>query len=86
MEYARPFQYQNLGILAYIGRDRALAQITNTVFPNKTKQPIMVTGFLGRELWKGIYLWKQVSLRIRIMGVSDWMKRRVFGRDITHLD
>lgn len=87
-EYASPFQYQDLGILAYTGRDTALAQITNTVIPDQEKKdhPIMVTGFLGSELWRGIYLWKQVSWRNRFMVVTDWMKRRVFGRDITHLD
>lgn len=82
IEYAKPFQYLNLGILAYTGRNTALAQIATT----PDREPIMATGFLGSELWKSIYLWKQVSWRNRIMVASDWCNRRIFGRDITHLD
>jgi NADH dehydrogenase FAD-containing subunit len=82
VECAKPFQYLDMGILAYSGRDTALAQIATV----PGGEPIMATGFIGSELWKTIYLWKQVSWRNRIMVVADWMKRRVFGRDITHLD
>ena len=82
IEYAKPFQYLNLGILAYTGRNTALAQVATA----PKCEPLLATGFIGSELWKGIYLWKQVSWRNRIMVVSDWLKRRIFGRDITHLE
>ena len=82
-DYAKPFQFLNLGILAYTGDDTALAQVPATG-PNR--EPLMATGKIGSELWKSVYLWKQVSWRNRLMVASDWMKRKVFGRDISHFD
>ena len=84
-DYAKPFQFLNLGILAYTGDDTALAQVP-VLGEGPTKTPIMATGKLGNELWKSVYLWKQVSWRNRLLVASDWMKRKVFGRDISHFD
>jgi NADH dehydrogenase FAD-containing subunit len=80
-DFARPFQYLDLGILAYTGGDTALAQVATV--PGKD---MLFTGFIGNELWKSVYLWKQVSWKNRISVWLDWAKRRVFGRDITHLE
>jgi NADH:ubiquinone reductase (non-electrogenic) len=76
-DYAKPFQFLNLGILAYTRRDTLTGPDT---------EPITATGKIGSELWKTVYLWKQVSWRNRIMVVGDWFNRQIFGRDITHLD
>jgi NADH dehydrogenase FAD-containing subunit len=81
-EYAKPFQYLNLGILAYTGSDTALAQVLT--LPNKPPA-ITSTGKLGNALWQSVYLGKQISWRNRVLVLSDWFKRSLFGRDITQL-
>jgi len=80
-EYAKPFQFLNLGILAYTGGGSALAQVPTS--PNA--EPIKGTGKVGNALWKSVYISKQVSWRNRFMVVNDWVRRQIFGRDITRL-
>jgi NADH dehydrogenase FAD-containing subunit len=80
-EYAKPFQFLNLGILAYTGGGSALAQVPTA--PNA--EPIKGTGKIGNALWKSVYISKQVSWRNRFMVVNDWVRRQIFGRDITRL-
>lgn len=79
--YAKPFQFLNLGILAYTGGGSALAQVATT--PNA--EPIKGTGKIGNALWKSVYISKQVSWRNRFMVVNDWVRRQIFGRDITRV-
>jgi len=80
-EFAKPFQFLNLGILAYTGGGSALAQV-----PTAPKgKPIKGTGKIGNALWKSVYISKQVSWRNRFMVVNDWARRSLFGRDITRL-
>ena len=38
------------------------------------------TGFL---LWRSGYVVKQVSTRTRVLVLFDWLKTKVFGRDVT---
>eukprot|EP00980_Cylindrotheca_fusiformis_P028307 scaffold22591_cov125-Cylindrotheca_fusiformis.AAC.3 len=80
-EYAKPFQFLNLGILAYTGGDSALVQVST--FPNSP--PIKATGKIGNALWRSVYFSKQVSSRNRLLVFNDWIKRRIFGRDITRI-
>lgn len=80
-EYAKPFQFLNLGILAYTGGSTALAQLSTV--PNAP--PIKGTGKVGNALWRSVYLSKQVSMRNRLLVLNDWIKRQIFGRDITRL-
>jgi NADH dehydrogenase FAD-containing subunit len=80
-EFAKPFQFLNLGILAYTGGGSALAQVPFS--PNAP--PIKGTGQIGNALWRSVYLSKQVSWRNRFMVVNDWTKRQLFGRDVTRL-
>lgn len=79
--YAKPFQFLNLGILAYTGGNSALAQIA----PAPNAPPIKGSGKVGNALWRSVYLSKQVSVRNRVLVLNDWIKRQVFGRDITRL-
>ncbi|KAJ1456936.1 pyridine nucleotide-disulfide oxidoreductase-domain-containing protein [Pelagophyceae sp. CCMP2097] len=72
---ARPFQFLNLGILAYVGQSEALAQIGDS--------GISVTGRAAFALWRSVYLAKQLSLRNRLLVVGDWTRAVLFGRDIT---
>ena len=80
-DFAKPFQFLNLGILAYTGGGSALAQVSTT--PNA--EPIKGTGKVGNALWKSVYISKQVSMRNRLMVLNDWTRRKIFGRDITRL-
>jgi NADH dehydrogenase FAD-containing subunit len=80
-EYAKPFQFLNLGILAYTGGGSALAQVATA--PNA--EPIKGTGKIGNALWKSVYISKQVSWRNRFMVINDWLRRQIFGRDITRV-
>lgn len=80
-DVAKPFQFLNLGILAYTGGGSALAQVSTT----PSAQPIKGTGKVGNALWKSVYISKQVSWRNRLMVLNDWTRRQIFGRDITRL-
>ena len=79
LEYAKPFQFLNLGVLAYIGASRALAQVS------VDEKLILGSGPIGFLLWRGIYWSKQVSWRNRILVTLDWIKAVLFGRDINNL-
>lgn len=81
-EVAAPFQFLNLGILAYTGGGSALAQVQ--VVPNE-KGTLKGKGKLGFGLWRSVYLSKQVSWRNRFLVATDWVKTQVFGRDITRM-
>jgi NADH dehydrogenase FAD-containing subunit len=80
-DFARPFQFLNLGILAYTGGGSALAQVE--VVPEKN--PLKGKGKIGNAIWRSVYLSKQVSSRNRLLVVNDWIRRRLFGRDITRV-
>ena len=80
-EYAKPFQFLNLGILAYTGGGSALAQVGT----GPKGAPIKGTGKIGNALWKSVYVSKQVSWRNRFMVINDWVRRSIFGRDITRV-
>ncbi len=79
-DFAAPFQFLNLGILAYTGGGSALAQLQLTP---KEQARVKGTGSIGFGLWRSVYLSKQVSWRNRVLVLVDWAKTRVFGRDIT---
>jgi len=79
---AAPFQFLNLGILAYTGDGSALAQLQLT--PSEGAR-VKGTGKIGFGLWRSVYLSKQVSVRNRVLVLFDWAKTRVFGRDITRI-
>lgn len=80
-DYAKPFQFLNLGILAYTGGGSALAQVE--VVPEK--DPVKGKGVIGNAVWRSVYLSKQVSWRNRLLVLNDWTRRRLFGRDITRV-
>ncbi|KAJ1487517.1 hypothetical protein T484DRAFT_1786414 [Baffinella frigidus] len=96
---ARPFQFLNLGILAYTGGNSALAQEQ----PDELKvqlddlkvtdqagavqlDDVKVTdqaGAVGWLAWRSVYLAKQVSWKNQVSVLFDWAKTSLFGRDIT---
>ncbi|PNW83287.1 hypothetical protein CHLRE_05g232200v5 [Chlamydomonas reinhardtii] len=76
--YDRPFEFLSLGIMAYVGNDKALTQVEAFDVIN-----LKLYGSVAFLLWKSVYITKQVSFRNRVLILFDWMKTRVFGRDIS---
>jgi NADH:ubiquinone reductase (non-electrogenic) len=68
-----PFQYHHLGMLAYVGSNRALADLQN--FKGR--------GWYTWLFWRSAYLSRIVSLRNKVLVLFDWMKTQMFGRDIS---
>ena len=82
-EYLAPFQYLDMGVLAYTGSYSALAQIQLT--PSEATR-MKASGSIGFGLWRSLYLAKQTSVRNQMLVFLDWFKARAFGRDITLID
>lgn len=70
---ASPFHYRHYGMLAYVGGNKALADLA--AFKGR--------GFSTWIFWRSAYLTKLVSLKNKILVVFDWIKTLVFGRDIS---
>lgn len=68
-----PFHYRNLGMLAYIGDRRALADLPN----------VKGRGFGTFLFWRSAYLTRLVSLKNKLLVLFDWIKASIFGRDIS---
>jgi NADH:ubiquinone reductase (non-electrogenic) len=69
----RKFKYRNLGMLAYIGDNRALADLPH----------IKGRGFTTWLFWRSAYVTKLVSLKNKVLVLFDWFKTLIFGRDIS---
>lgn len=69
----KPFHYRHFGMLAYIGSNRALADLPT----------IKGKGFSTWLFWRSTYLTKLVSWKNKILVVFDWWKTLIFGRDIS---
>ena len=67
----KPFIYHHKGMLAYIGSNRALADLPQ----------VKGRGFSTWIFWRSAYLTKLVSWKNKILVVFDWIKAFVFGRD-----
>ncbi|KAF8628833.1 hypothetical protein AX17_005893 [Amanita inopinata Kibby_2008] len=73
----RPFQYSHQGSLAYIGSEKAIADLP---FMNGN----IATGGMATFLfWRSAYLSTLFSLRNRTLVATDWLKVRLFGRDVS---
>ncbi|MFN3427573.1 MAG: FAD-dependent oxidoreductase [Candidatus Thermochlorobacter sp.] len=68
-----PFERQDFGMLAYIGDDKALADLPNVKWK----------GFLTWLFWRAAYLTKLVSIKNKMQVLFDWIKSRLFGRDLS---
>jgi len=75
---APAFSFLDLGRLAYLGEDKAVAEVSlgNTAVSS-------AAGLAAFLLWRSVYVVKQVSLRNRVLVLFDWVKSKVFGRDLT---
>lgn len=66
-----PFVYNHYGMLAYIGGNKALADLPQ----------VKGKGFSSWIFWRSAYLTKLVSVKNKVLVVFDWMKAFIFGRD-----
>ncbi|CAE6441098.1 unnamed protein product [Rhizoctonia solani] len=73
----RPFQYSHQGSLAYIGSDKAIADLP---FLNGNFASGGVATYL---FWRSAYLSNLFSLRNRFLVINDWLKVKIFGRDVS---
>jgi len=76
LENLRPFHYSHQGSLAYIGSDKAIADLE--FFHHKFSSGGVAT-FL---FWRSAYLSTLFSLRNRVLVATDWLKVKLFGRDL----
>ncbi len=65
------FKYHHRGMLAYIGSNRALADLPQ----------VKGRGFTTWIFWRSAYLTKLVSWKNKVLVVFDWVKAFIFGRD-----
>jgi NADH dehydrogenase len=64
----QPFRYRDLGIMATIGRNSAVAQIG----------PVRLSGFPGWVLWLTIHLANIVTFRAKVITLFNWAWEYVF--------
>lgn len=62
---------------AYVGGDKAATQLN--AFDTEAK----VFGYGAYFIWRSVYITKQVSFRNRVLILFDWIKAKVFGRDVS---
>lgn len=72
-ESVEPFQYKHLGMLAYVGDSKALADL----------EGVKGRGWATWLFWRSAYLSRIVSLKNKVLVMFDWIKAKLFGRDIS---
>ncbi|MEO8513040.1 MAG: FAD-dependent oxidoreductase [Ignavibacteria bacterium] len=70
----KQFKYRDLGMLAYIGSHKALANTSQ----------FKGSGFVTWIFWRSVYITKLVSLKNKMLVLFDWFKTFVFGRDVSN--
>jgi NADH:ubiquinone reductase (non-electrogenic) len=68
-----PFRFKAQGMLAYIGAGEALADLPQVAWSGRT----------AWLFWRSVYLTKLVSPANKIKVLFDWVKARLFGRDLS---
>jgi NADH:ubiquinone reductase (non-electrogenic) len=70
---AQPFRFKAAGMLAYIGGGEALADLPQVKWSGRS----------AWLFWRSVYLTKLVSLANKAKVLFDWIKARLFGRDLS---
>ncbi|KAF6173923.1 hypothetical protein GIB67_039874 [Kingdonia uniflora] len=68
----RPFRYKHFGQFAPLGGEQTAAELPGDW---------VSMGHRSQWLWYSVYLSKQVTWHTRVLVVSDWTRRFIFGRD-----
>ncbi|KAF5200053.1 External alternative NAD(P)H-ubiquinone oxidoreductase B1 protein [Thalictrum thalictroides] len=72
----RPFQYKHFGQFAPLGGEQTAAELPGDW---------VSMGRSSQWLWYSVYASKQVSWRTRVLVVSDWTRKFIFGRDSSRI-
>lgn len=72
-----PFSYSHQGSLAYIGSEKAIADLP--LFNGN----LASGGGAAMLFWRSAYLSTLYSVRNRTLVLTDWMKVKIFGRDVS---
>ncbi len=70
-----PFEFNNLGMLAYVGKSKALAEIP--------KAKVRWRGIITYFFWRSAYLTRLVSLKNKVLVLLNWITTWLFGRDLS---
>ncbi len=70
-----PFTFNNLGMLAYVGESKALADIP--------KARLHWRGILTYFFWRSAYLTRLVTFKNKVRVFFDWLTTSWFGRDLS---
>jgi NADH:ubiquinone reductase (non-electrogenic) len=73
----KPFRYSHQGSLAYIGSEKAVADVP------WFNGNIASGGGLTYLFWRSAYLSMCFSTRNRVLVAVDWLKSKAFGRDVS---
>lgn len=76
-----PFQYTHFGTLAYVGGEKAVAELSWGNWTN-----LSLAGSLTFLFWKSAYVGMCLSFRNRCLVTLDWLKCSVFGRNSSRED
>ncbi len=72
---AAPFRFNNIGMLAYVGENRALADLP--------KANVHGHGLASFFFWRSAYLTRLVSLKNKALVLFNWIMTWLFGRDLS---
>lgn len=72
----QPFEYVHQGALAYIGKERAIADLTWGSWST-----VALGGSLTFFFWRTAYVTMMLGIKNKIFICSDWLKVAIFGRD-----
>jgi NADH:ubiquinone reductase (non-electrogenic) len=73
----KPFQYSHQGSLAYIGSEKAVADVS------WWNGNLATGGSMTYLFWRSAYLSMCFSTRNRVLVIMDWTKSKIFGRDVS---
>lgn len=76
-EVYKPFEYRDFGSLAYIGNAAA--------FDLPVKGGSFAGGLIAMYAWRSFYLSESVSMRTRALLLGDYIKRGIWGRDLSRI-
>ncbi|EGO01244.1 NDE1, mitochondrial external NADH dehydrogenase [Serpula lacrymans var. lacrymans S7.3] len=78
-EHTKPFEFLDLGSMAYLGDWKAIYDRSGADTGIKTKE----SGRLAWLLWRSAYFTMTLSLRNKILVPMYWFMNWIFGRDLT---
>ncbi|KAI9158937.1 alternative NADH-dehydrogenase [Paramyrothecium foliicola] len=73
----KPFKYSHQGSLAYIGSEKAVADVS------WWNGNLATGGSMTYLFWRSAYLSMCFSTRNRVLVIMDWLKSKTFGRDVS---